>query len=373
MSDRYADVLAQVFDSIRRTIPKMGTDRPRIGRADLTYERCSDTNWVDGFWSGQLWLAYYETQDSVFMDAARAQRPYFVERLDRPESHDHDLGFLYSLSLVADYKLTGDDGACRGGLRAAAALAGRYNPKGRFIRAWNDWGDGTHNQGRIIIDCMENLGLLFWATRQAGEIAFGDVAVAHAHTTADHIVRADGSSYHSFHFDPGSGEPLCGETVQGYADESCWSRGQAWAIHGFALAHHHTGEPRFRATAARLADYALAHLPNDWVPYWDYRLPAGETPYRDSSAAAITAAGLFLLADQVDDAAQAGRYRTSARAILDALIDGYTTFDQPGAEGLLAHGASDVKRGLADNMLPYGDYFFVEALLRAQGRTAFFW
>ncbi|HML22898.1 MAG TPA: glycoside hydrolase family 88 protein [Aggregatilinea sp.] len=369
----YADTLAQVFDAIRRTIPRMGTDRPAIGRGDGTYERCHDSHWVDGFWIGQLWLAYAATGDGVFLDAARAQRPYFIARLDRPESHDHDLGFLYSLSLVADYKLTGDETACRGGLRAADGLAARYNPHGGFIQAWNSQGEHDRNRGRMIIDCMENLGLLFWASEQAGDLRYRDVAVAHAITTLDTIVRPDDSTYHSFVFDPDTGERLCGETVQGFADESCWSRGHSWGIHGFALAHQYTGEVRFREAAVRLAAYALAHLPGDGVPYWDYRLPDDAPHYRDSSAAAIMAAGLFLLADQVTDEAQAARYRDAARGMLDALIADYTLLDQPGAEGLLAHGASHVSRGYEDNMLPYGDYFFVEALLRALGRTAFFW
>jgi unsaturated chondroitin disaccharide hydrolase len=369
----YAETLTQVYEIIRRTIPKMGTDRPRIGRADLTYERCGDAEWVDGFWSGQLWLAYDETQDTSFADAARAQQPYFFARLDRPESHDHDLGFLYSLSLVAAYKLTGDAAARTGALRAADSLAGRYNPNGRFILAWNDWGDGTDNRGRIIIDCMENLGLLFWASEKSGETHYQEIALAHAHTTADHIVRADGSSYHSFHFDPTTGDPLRGETVQGYADESCWSRGQSWGIHGFAMMCGYTGETRFRDTAVQLTDYALAHLPADNVPLWDYRLPDGETPYRDTSAGAIMAAGLFLLADLLDDETKATHYRASAHAILDGLIAGYTTFHHSHAEGLLTQGASHVAKGYANTMLPYGDYFFIEALLRAQGRTAFFW
>jgi unsaturated chondroitin disaccharide hydrolase len=369
----YSDTLAQAFDTIRRTIPKMGADRPCMGRADLTYERCDENNWVDGFWSGQLWLAYDETGDAVFLDAARAQRPYFIERLDRPESHDHDLGFLYSLSLVADYKLTGDSDARRGALRAADSLARRHNAHGHFIRAWNPWSPDIHNQGRIIIDCMENLGLLFWAADQTDESRYRDIAVAHAHTSADYLVRADGSSYHTYHFNPASGEPLYGETVQGYADESCWSRGQSWGIHGFALIGYYTGEARFHDIAAKLADYALARLPEDNVPCWDYLLPANETHYRDSSAGAIMAAGLFLLADVLADAAQADQYRDCARAILNGLIAGYTTFDHPGAEGLLLQGASHVKRGYTNNMLPYGDYFFIEALLRAGGRTDFFW
>lgn len=373
MSESYSQPIQQAFATIRRTIPRMGTDRPHIGRSDLTYERCGDSDWVDSFWSGQLWLAYDETKEQVFLDAARAQRPYFMERLDRPESHNHDLGFLYSLSLVADHTLTGDEAACQGALRAVDALAGRYVAAGRFIRAWNTWSDAMDNQGRVIIDSMENLGLLFWAAKHTGEARYRDIAVAHAHTTVDHLVRPDGSSYHSFHFDPDTGKPLRGETVQGYADDSCWSRGQSWGIHGFALAYAYTGDVRFRDTAARLADYALARLPGDHVPPWDFVLPEHETAYRDTSAGAIMAGGLFLLADQLDDAAQADRYRDSARAILNGLIAGYTTFDYPGAEGLLLQGAGHVKNGHANNMLPYGDYFFVETLLRAQGRTAFFW
>ncbi len=367
------EALQHTWGVIRRTIPQMGTDRPLIGRPDLTYQRCGSDFWVEGFWSGQLWLAYAATQDPVFLEAARAQRPYFVARLDRPQSHDHDLGFLYSLSLVADFTLTGDQDARWGALRAAKALAGRYNPNGRFIRAWNDWGSQSNNRGRIIIDCMENLGLLFWAAAQLDEPRYYDIALAHARTTADHIVRADGSTYHSFHFDPDTGVPLRGETVQGYANNSCWSRGQAWGIHGFAQTYSYTREPRFREVAARLADYALARLPDDRVPFWDYLLPAHEPHYRDSSAAAIMAAGLFLLADQLDDIVRAAFYRDAARAMLDGLIAGYTTFDHAHAEGLLLHGASHVAQGYVDNMLPYGDYFFVEALLRAQGFRTFFW
>lgn len=369
----YSEALTQAFDIIRRTIPRMGTDRPAIGRDDLTYERCHDSHWVDGFWSGQLWLAYDETRDPVFLEAACAQCPYFIERLDRPQSHDHDLGFLYSLSLVAAYKLTGDEDARRGALRAAGCLAERYNARGRFIRAWNSWTNNDHNQGRMIIDCMENLGLLFWAAQQAGPPGYRDIAIAHANTTIATIVRPDGSTYHSFVFDPDTGQPLRGETVQGFADESCWSRGQSWGIHGFAMAYQYTGDERFLATALRLADYALAHLPDDGVPYWDYLLPDGAPRYRDSSAGAIMAAGLFLLADVLDDEVKAARYRAAARAMLDALLAGYTTFGHPGAEGLLTQGASHVEKGYANNMLPYGDYFLIEALLRARGRKAFFW
>jgi unsaturated chondroitin disaccharide hydrolase len=360
------------WTTIKRTIPKMNADRPCMGREDLTYTRCGDRDWVDGFWSGQLWLGYSETGDEVFLDAAHAQLPYFYDRLDRPETHDHDLGFLYSLSLVASFKLTGDTTARDGALRAAEALARRYNPKGQFIRAWNDWGP-MDNRGRMIIDCLENLGLLFWATEVTGEARFAEIATRHAHTTRRYILRADGSSYHSFVFDPDTGEPLRGETYQGYSNESRWSRGQSWGVHGFSQIYRYTHDPAFLAAAQQMADFVLAHLPDDAIPYWDYALPPNELQFRDTSAAAVTAAGLIALADQVTETADAERYTDTAQRMLVSLSTHYSTRGYAEAEGLLVQGAADVPRGLSSAMLPYGDYYYVEALLRALGRKVFFW
>ncbi len=376
---QFERALAGAYALIRRTIPRLGTDRPAIGEAGgLTYIRCNDNDWVDSFWCGQLWLAWDETKDDAFFAAARAQRPYFAARLDRPASHDHDLGFLYCLSTLADYRLTGDAEAHALSLRAADALAGRFNRAGNFIQAWNapagaSAEEARRRRGKVIIDCMMNLGLLFWAARESGRDDLAAIAVAHADTNTRYIIRPDGSTYHTYDFDPDTGALLGGFTAQGFADESCWSRGHAWAIHGYTQTYRHTGEARFLATARELADWALAHLPVDGVPLWDYRLTPDAPQHRDSSAAAIEAAGLLLLAQTLGDDPAAARYRASAEWILVALIDGYTTFAGSEAEGLLLHGASHVTRGRTDTMLPYGDYFFVEALLRARGQEQFFW
>lgn len=374
--------LHSALEIIRRTIPQMQTNRPKIGRPDLTYVHCGDTDWVDGFWSGQLWLAYSCTQDVQFFKAAREQQPYFAERIKRPESHDHDLGFLYSLSCVADYKLTKSEVARDLAVEAARSLILRFNPSGQFIRAWNEWpGDSPEfklrKRGKIIVDCMENLALLYWASQITGEAQFSEIATAHANTVITHVVRPDNSTYHTYDFDPTTGQPIGGFTAQGYADESCWSRGQAWAIHGFAQTYAYTSQTLYKETACRLADYAINNLPEDFVPYWDYRLPAQVEHYRDSSAGAITSSGLFLLADLLEkdhELEKAAQYREVAWKMLAALIEGYTTIKFEQAEGLLLHGASHVSAGYADNMLPYGDYFYLEALLRARRQPqVFFW
>lgn len=370
--------LQQALERIAYTIPHMGTDRPALGKADYTYTRCNDRDWVDGFWSGQLWLAYSYTQDKTFYEAACQQRSYFFERLERPQTHTHDLGFLYQLSLVADYKLTGNLHSQSAALQAANNLAARYQPTYRALRAWNRWGKyddpGSHdNQGRIIIDTMENLALLHWASQQTGIQHFKDIAIEHARTSLQYLVRPDNTTYHTFHFNPQTGDPVGPQTHQGYADDSCWSRGQAWAIHGFAMAYQHTGIEEFLTTSRRLADYALAHLPEDKVPYWDYCLPEDAPHYRDSSAGAITAAGLFLLADHLGDATAAAHYHSAGLQMLGGLIEGYTTVDIPHAEGLLKHGAGNVPTGLSDTMLSFGDYYYLEALLRAINHQTFFW
>lgn len=368
------------LDTIRFAIPRIGPHQPRIGREDLTYQFCNGSDWVEGFWSGQLWLAYACSGDKVFLEAAQAQKPYFLNRLDRPETFNHDLGFLYTLSLVADYRVTGNGEARQGALRAANALADRFNPKGGFIRAW----DGVPSdlpeiielkKGRTIIDSLENLGLLYWASRESGNSRFYQVALTHAQTIAKYLIRPDYSTYHTFDFNPATGEPLGGSTHQGLSQESCWSRGQAWAIHGFALSYAHTGQGQFRELAKKLADYAIAHLPEDGVPFWDYSPDASTQPYRDSSAGAITAAGLLLLAGQLPDPAEAVYYRGVGLKILSSLARHYSTAGFEQAEGLLRHGAYHVRAGMADNMLPFGDYFYLEALLRAVGKPdqLYFW
>ncbi|MEM8535579.1 MAG: glycoside hydrolase family 88 protein [Chloroflexota bacterium] len=372
------EALTQAIMTIQSTVPRMGRNRPSIGRADGSYEHCHATHWVDGFWSGQLWLAYAATDNTFFLDAARQQRPYFIDRLNRSTTLDHDTGFLYSLSVVADYIMTGDQTARDLGLQAATVLAKRFNPAGQFIRAWNDWdGESEHfrqrKRGKIIIDCMENLALLFWAARETNNLRLSDIATAHAMTTMHYIVRADGSTYHTYEFDPTTGTPQGGFTFQGYADESCWSRGQSWAIHGFAQTYQYTHEPLFLEVAQRTADYAISHLPEDGVAYWDYNLPPDAPHYRDSSAAAIMAAGLLLLADNLEEQIKVDHYRAVALHILHSLTQKYTTAHLPYTEGLLLHGAAYVQEGQTDSMLAWGDYFYMEALMRVHGHRQFFW
>lgn len=370
-------VLERCVDRLRTTIPIDGLRNPKIGRPGHTWTYCGTSDWVMGFRAGQLWLAYQLSGDSLFANNAAARKQALLEVLRRPAYQDHDLGFQFSLSCVAEWRMTGNTAARDMALRAAEALRSRFNAAGDFIPAWNPQSPETPDisrfvAGRVIADSMENLPLLYWAHRETGNVDFRDIANAHATTVSRYVVREDGSSFHCFIFDPVTGEPLRGETHQGYAMESCWSRGQAWLIHGFTQAYCYTEELLFLDTARKLADKAQRMLGDDTVPPWDYLLPPGVEAHRDSSAGAVTAAGLYMLAN-VTEGEEAERWRAFADRLVNGLIETCDLTGNPEAHGLLDHGASHVRAGRVRAMLPYGDYFFMEALMRSVGHNQFFW
>jgi len=330
--------------------------------------------WTAGFWPGLLWLLYRETKRESF----RAFAESCEAQLDRVVADyyklDHDIGFMWTLTSVARYKLLGDEDAKRRALLAANLLAARFNIKGRYIRAWNPWKPGENNAGWAIIDCMMNLPLLYWASSVTGDPRYAHVAVAHADTALEHFLRPDGSARHIVVFDAASGERVGFLGGQGHDPESAWSRGAAWALYGMALSFRHTGETRYREAAERAASFFLANLPEDAVPPWDFRLPEGAPSYPDSSAGAIAACGLLLLSEQTSgEAAMSAAYRSSAERLLLALYERCGAWNLE-EEGLLLHGTSHVPEGRnIDVPLIYGDYFFVEGLSQLLGHGELFW
>ncbi|GGT37004.1 glycoside hydrolase family 88 protein [Streptomyces chromofuscus] len=315
-------------------------------------------DWVGGFWPGTLWMAHLHSGD----DALRTLALDSARRL-APRQYDtttHDLGFLFYPSWVTTWRLTGDDSWRAGAVRAADSLVQRYNPQGRFIRAWGAL-DDPNNAGRVIIDTMMNLDLLAFASRQTGDEKYLDIAVQHATTAQRVFPRPDGSTPHVFDFDPGTGAPIGPNTVQGYSATSCWARGQAWGLYGFTTMYRRTGNAQFLATARRLADFAIGALSADHVPVWDYRAPQQPNDIKDASAGAITACGLL------DLAAATGRthYRDVALRLLTALARTCLTRKSPRAEAVVARCTRN--RPAEDGIeisLPYADYYLLEGILR---------
>ncbi|OKP76035.1 glycosyl hydrolase [Paenibacillus sp. P3E] len=329
--------------------------------------------WTAGFWPGQLWLLYNDSRD----ESLRALAEQCEEQLDQVLNEyvrlDHDLGFMWTLTSVASYKLLGNEVSRIRALKAANYLAARFNLKGSYIRAWNPWYEGEDNRGYAIIDCAMNMPLLFWAAEVTGDPRYRHIAEAHMDTVVKHFIRPDGSVYHIVRFDPESGEFIEGIGGQGYAPESAWSRGTAWAIYGLALAYHHTGKTEYLHTAQKVAHFFLARLPEDHVPHWDFRAAGEARNFRDSSAGACAASGLLLLADKLGEL-EAPVYREPAVRILESLYRNYGTWDNEAEEGLILHGTSNYPAGTnIDVPLIYGDFFYVEGLARLTGKGPFYW
>ena len=317
-----------------------------------------DGGWVGGFWPGQLWIARLHTGSTEL--GRRARRCATGLEARRTDTSTHDLGFLFSPSWVTAWRVTGDRRWSDGALTAAETLTERYNERGRFLRAWGAL-DDPHRAGWVIVDTMMNLDLLLFAAERTGRRRYAEIATAHADTTARHLVREDGSTCHVFEFDPTSGRPIRQRTAQGYSATSCWSRGQSWAVYGFTTVFRRTGERRFLEVATRVADHLVRNLTADRVPVWDYRSPYAPHDVKDSSAGAVAACGLLDLAAVTGDA----RYRDTAVEILTALEQTCSTAGSERAEGVLGRGTSNrpEERGV-EVSLPYGDYYYAEALFR---------
>ncbi|MBR1584297.1 MAG: glycoside hydrolase family 88 protein [Clostridia bacterium] len=319
--------------------------------------------WTNGFWPALMWQMYDMTGEVAYLrEARRAQDMLDRAFADFSRLH-HDVGFMWRISSGFDYDLTGDQKNRERAVFAANLLAGRYNPNG-FIRAWND-----DKAGWAIIDCMMNLSLLYWATKQTGDPRFSLIAQRHADTVIRHFIRPDGTSEHIVVFDPVTGEAVDKPGGQGYAAGTVWSRGQAWAIYGFAISYRHTGRQEYLRTARRVADAFLARIGGDWLPDCDFVAPK-DPVLKDDCAGAIAACGLMEMADALGETGEA--YRSAAVSMLRALEEKHVDWsaDQP---ALLTHCTGSYHTADHHIAMVYGDYFFVEGVSRLLGRQNLRW
>ncbi|WP_050184033.1 glycoside hydrolase family 88 protein [Domibacillus robiginosus] len=362
----------KVQEKVKRTSQNIGAGFPHASVGG-TYQLEAPSWWTAGFWPGLLWLLHREAPyDSFKQIAEKCEEQLDAVMMDYYRL-DHDMGFMWTLTSVANYTLTGNEDSKRRGLLAANLLLGRFNSNGNFIRAWNPWSEGEKNEGWAIIDCLMNVPLLFWASSETGDPRFKIAAEKHADTALKHFIREDGSVRHIVRFDAETGEVAEYIGGQGHGPESAWSRGAAWALYGMALCYHHTGKEAYLHAAKRVAHCFIAHLPDDSVPHWDFRLPEDVPGNRDSSAGAIAASGLLFLAGKLS-LIEKNIYREAGEKILRSLYENYGDWENPDEEGLILEGTSHFPEGKnTNNPLIYGDYYFVEGLAQLNGEKEVFW
>ncbi|MCK0117772.1 glycoside hydrolase family 88 protein [Isoptericola sp. S6320L] len=369
-----AGAVAAAVATVRRNAAAFGTRYPDsttrenlypLRPATAEFAEGANRDWTTSFWPGMQWLAVELTGDADLRASALAHAADFARRVHAGEDLDtHDLGFLYTLSSVNAWRLAGDAAARDAALAAADHLMTRFLPSAGIIQAWGDLSDPAQ-RGRTIVDSLMNMPLLTWATETTGDGRYADVVARHVVQVRTHLLRDDDSTFHTFYWDPESGQPLRGATEQGAGDDSCWARGQAWGIYGFALHHRTSGDVASLRAAERCADYFLAHLPADGVPFWDLVYTDGSDAPRDSSAAAIAACGLLELASVSHDAGTAARYEAAGREMLAALVAGYTPGPDQASDALLLHAVYDAPKGKGvDEGCLWGDYYYLEALTR---------
>jgi unsaturated chondroitin disaccharide hydrolase len=324
------------------------------------------TSWCEGFFPGILWLLHKHTGDSKWRDEAeRLSRPLEGRRLDRAV---HDLGFLFLSTYLRWYHLTREPALRDVLVDAGRTLALRRQPGGYLA--------SFLGPQSLFIDIMMNVGIIFWTAKTTRDKELYRIALDHCHATAKYLVRPDGGTAHEGIFEAGTGRFLRQSTQQGWKAASTWSRGLAWSIYGFTSAYRFTKEAEFLDAARRGAEFYLRRTPEGLVPYWDYDLPEEAPHLWDSSAAAITASGLWDLSEVVADAADRERYQTAALTILRTLCsDAFLPRDRPEWEGILMHAVYYYHKGLGvDESVAWGDHFFVEALVKATaGRSNAAW
>ena len=322
--------------------------------------------WTNGFWGGLNWLMYVGTGKEVYKETAMRSEEMLDGVFDIPTRLDHDVGFIWHLTAGIDYRLTGNKQSFNRNYKAAMSLMSRFNMRGNFIRAWNT----DEAKGWSIIDCMMNLPLLYWASEVLQDDRFTQVAKAHADmATQDHI-RPDGSVNHIVVHNPDTGEFVESRGGQGYGVGSSWSRGCSLALYGFALSYAYTKEEKYLDTAKKVAHYFVSCLSvTDWLPLTDFRAP--ETPVLyDSTAGACAACGLLEIAKYVSEH-EKPLYIQAALNILQAMEKNWCNWEE-NEDSILQMGMLKYDH-MKQEPIIYGDYFFVEAILKLKNQKFSAW
>ncbi|MGS2739838.1 glycoside hydrolase family 88 protein [Sinomicrobium sp. M5D2P17] len=317
--------------------------------------------WCSGFYPGVLLYLYKNTgDDSLKKEADRIMEVLAKEQFN---TGTHDLGFMMFCSFGNAESMTPSPAYEEILMNSAKSLASRFDETVGCIRSW----DSRNDDFLVIIDNMMNLELLFWATEHSGDSTYYDIAVRHADTTMKNHFRKDNSSYHVLNYDVNTGKVKEKKTAQGFSDTSAWARGQAWGLYGYTVMYRATGKHKYLDQAVKIAEFMLnhPHLPEDKVPYWDFDAPDIPDALRDSSAGAVTASALLELKDYVEKD-KAEKYAANAQKILHTLAtENYVASEGSNGGFLLKHGVGHMpQKSEVDVPLTYGDYYFVEALLR---------
>ncbi len=336
---------------------------PRSTAKDGKMIVTTSRNWTSGFFPGSLWYLYETTGNNKLKEDALL----FTSRIEREKytKSTHDLGFILYCSFGNGARLTNQSGYNDVMLTGAKSLITRYNPKIGLIKSWNT---NAKWQYPVIIDNMMNLEFLMWAFKYSKDSTFYKIAVNHADNSIKNHYRPDYSCFHVVSYDTVTYKVEKKQNHQGLDDNSAWSRGQSWGLYGYTMMYRETKNERYLQHAKKIAGFLLNHpnLPDDKIPYWDFNVQSKDDP-RDASAAAVMASALIELSQYVDKKS-AKKYREVAEQQIRVLSSpAYLAELGQNNYFLLKHCVgSKAHNSEVDVPLIYGDYYYLEAMLRFQ-------
>ncbi len=360
MKQNVKNELDWICEQTAKNMKVFGEQFPSACTTEGKYRLKPNDDWTNGFWTGILWMCYEYSKDEQFKIAAENNCENFKKRIDDDfVLNHHDIGFLYVPSLVAQYKLTGDKLALEYALKAADKLLDRYQDKGQFLQAWGELDD--ENEYRFIVDSLINLPLLYWASEETGDDRYLKIADAHYKTVIKYGIREDNSTHHTYYFNPQTGEPIGGKTAQGFSDNSCWARGQAWVVLGSILNNKYQNDAENYNVFERVYKKYRDSLAVDMIPYWDLVFDESSNQYHDASTAPIVITALLERNVQLGD----GKYLDDVEVMVTNLIDAYSSRFNSKSQGLLDYGvyAYHGFKGINESNL-WGDFFYLESLLK---------
>ncbi|MCZ4243984.1 glycoside hydrolase family 88 protein [Pedobacter punctiformis] len=358
-AEKQTDILVRNVDSARKVKPNLVSPRTvEKGQFKMVISK----DWTSGFFPAELWYFYQYTKDKKWLDLAKK----YTEDIKKEQYNKgtHDLGFMIYCPFGNGYQLTQDTAYRSVIIQAAKSLSTRFNAKAGVLKSWD------HNTDKwkypVIIDNMMNLELLFESTKLTGDSSFYKIAVLHANTTMKNHFRPDYSSWHVIDYDTLTGNVRQKLTAQGYANESAWARGQAWALYGYTMCYRETKNKAYLAHADGIVNFILSSkvTPEDGIPYWDYNDPMIPNVSRDASAAAITASALYELAGYSKNNSK--KYKAAADKILKSLSTKYVSKPGENYGFILEHSTGHrPAKSEIDVPINYADYYYLEALLRS--------
>lgn len=344
----------------KKNIEIFGSEFPSACTTEGKYRIKPNDDWTNGFWTGILWICYEYSGELIFKQVAEKNCDDFRKRLEKNIVLDHhDIGFLYVPSLVAQYKITGNHQSREYAIQAADKLIERFQQKGQFIQAWGALDDD--DEYRFIVDSLINLPLLYWANMETGEAKYKKIADLHYKTVIKYGIRDDNSTHHTFYFEREGGSTVGGKTAQGFSDESCWARGQAWVVLGSILNNKYQNNSDNYEIFSRLYSKYYECLPKDLIPFWDLVFDENSNQYHDASTAPIIVNALLERNNQVKD----DKFMDDALKMVNSLIDNYSSKYNIKSQGLLDYGvyAYSIIKGINESNL-WGDYFYLECLFK---------